>query len=75
MQEIVASPDTLTAVLSISNNLSTPIIKAMPSTGNPTCCRTMANMINPTPGTPAVPIEASVAVIITIKYSSMLKST
>ena len=75
MQETIASPETFTAVLIISNNLSTPIISAMPSTGKPTCCSTIANMINPTPGTPAVPIEAKVAVKTTIKYSENDKST
>jgi len=35
--------------------------------GRPTCERTIDNIIRPTPGTPAVPIEAKVAVIITVR--------
>ena len=61
------SPVTLTAVRVISSKRSTPIIKAIPSTGKLTCCKTIANIINPTPGTPAVPIDARVAVIITTR--------
>ena len=39
----------------------------MPSTGKPTWVSTMASMMSPTPGTAAVPMEASVAVRITVR--------
>ena len=74
MQAIIESPQTFTEVLNISSNLSTPIINAIPSTGSPTCCKTIANIMSPTPGTPAVPIEARVAVRITNKKSLIAKS-
>ena len=51
-----------TVVLPISKILSIPATKAIPSTGKPTLCKTIASMIIPAPGTPAVPIEAKVAV-------------
>ena len=56
------SPVILIDVLSISKNLSTPMTIAIPSKGKPTWFKTIPNIIIPTPGTPAVPIEASVAV-------------
>ena len=43
------------------------MIIPIPSTGSPTELRTIDNVISPTPGTPAVPIEASVAVNITVR--------
>ena len=46
----------------MSKSLSTPTTIAMPSKGSPTCVRTIPNIIMPTPGTPAVPIDASAAV-------------
>ena len=58
-----ASPVMFSTVLPISNILSTPATKAIPSTGRPTDCKTMASIIIPDPGTPAVPIDASVEVI------------
>ena len=42
---MVASPVTFTAVLVISNNLSIPIIKAIPSDGRPTWFNTIASII------------------------------
>ena len=58
----VASPVMFSVVRPMSKILSTPAMMAMPSTGRPTCVRTMASMIMPAPETPAVPTEASVAV-------------
>lgn len=58
----LASPVILTTVRPISKILSTPATRAIPSTGRPTEVRTMASMTIPAPGTPAVPMEASVAV-------------
>ena len=58
-----ASPVTFTVVRIMSRMRSTPATKATPSTGRPTDCSTMASMIMPEPGTPAVPMEASTAVI------------
>ena len=39
-----------------------PATSAMPSRGRPTLVSTMDNMMSPAPGTPAVPMEAKVAV-------------
>ena len=58
-----ASPVTFTVVRIMSRMRSTPATRATPSTGRPTDCSTMASMIMPDPGTPAVPMEASTAVI------------
>ena len=58
----VKSPNTFKEVLIISNILSIPATSAIPSTGNPTPCYTIASIIIPEPGTPAVPTEAKVAV-------------
>ena len=52
----------LTVVRPMSKIRSTPATRAMPSTGRPTEVRTMASMTIPAPGTPAVPMEARVAV-------------
>ena len=57
-----ASPKTLRHDLPMSKTLSTPIMRPMPATGSPTLSRTMANIIGPAPETPAVPMDASVAV-------------
>lgn len=57
-----ASPVMLTVVRPMSKIRSTPATSAIPSTGSPTDVRTIASMIIPAPGTPAVPMEASVAV-------------
>ncbi len=64
----------LIAVLNISKILSIPIIIAIPSTGKPICTSTIDNISRPTPGTPAVPIEAKVAVTITVTKSINVKS-
>ena len=61
-----ASPVTLTAVRSMSRIRSIPIISVIPSIGRPTALNTMDSVISPTLGTPAVPIEASVAVATTM---------
>ena len=61
-----ASPVILTVVLPISKIRSTPATRAMPSTGSPTEVNTMASIIIPAPGTPAVPMEARVAVRIMV---------
>ena len=39
----------------------------MPATGRPTESNTIASVTRPTDGTPAVPMEASVAVAITVR--------
>ena len=57
-----ASPVMFTVVRPISKIRSTPATSAIPSTGSPTEVRTIASMTIPAPGTPAVPMEASVAV-------------
>lgn len=62
----LASPVIFTTVRPISKILSTPATRAIPSTGRPTEVRTMASMTIPAPGTPAVPMEASVAVRTTV---------
>ena len=54
------------SVRAISRMRSIPIIRAIPSMGSPTELKTMDRVIRPTPGTPAVPMEASVAVAITV---------
>ncbi|MPN43155.1 hypothetical protein SDC9_190714 [bioreactor metagenome] len=56
----------LIIVLIMSRILSTPAIIAIPSIGKPTDCKTIPNIIIPAPGTPAVPIEANVAVNIIV---------
>ena len=56
------SPSTLIEVLIISKILSIPATNAIPSTGIPTPCSTIASMIIPAPGTPAVPTDASTVV-------------
>ena len=58
----VASPVMFRVVRPMSKILSTPAIRAMPSTGIPTALSTIESMIIPAPDTPAVPMEASVAV-------------
>lgn len=60
--EHAASPVMLSVVRPISKILSTPATRAIPSIGSPTLVRTIASITMPAPGTPAVPIEASVAV-------------
>ncbi len=61
-----ASPVILTAVRNISKIRSIPMIKPIPETGKPTESKTIAKVIKPTLGTPAVPMEANVAVTITV---------
>ena len=51
-----------TAVLDISRILSIPIISAIPSTGRFTELNTIVSVIKPTLGTPAVPMDANVAI-------------
>ena len=65
------SPLTLTLVLIISSNLSTPNKSVMPSSGMPSSVKIKDNIMIPALGMPAVPIEATVAVsIITIKSTN-----
>ena len=52
---------------SISKIRSIPIMSAMPSVGSPTEVNTMASMISPTDGIPAVPMDAIIAVAITVR--------
>ncbi len=47
-----------------------PMMSAMPSSGNPTELNTIDSVIRPTDGTPAVPMDASVAVAMTVAYST-----
>lgn len=60
--EHAASPVILRVVRPMSKILSTPATRAMPSIGSPTLVSTIASITMPAPGTPAVPIDASVAV-------------
>ena len=46
------------------------MMSAIPSSGRPTELNTIESVMRPTEGTPAVPIEASVAVAITVAYST-----
>jgi hypothetical protein len=69
-----ASPVILTVVLPISNILSTPATSAMPSTGKPTDFSTIASMTIPAPGTPAVPMEARVAVATIVSICPNVRS-
>ena len=62
-----ASPTILTLVRIISKIRSIPAIKAIPSSGILTDVKTIANIIIPAPGTPAVPIEAKIVVKTTVK--------
>ncbi len=45
------------------------MIRPIASTGSPTEFNTIVRVTRPTLGTPAVPMEASVAVPITVRYS------
>ena len=47
------------------------MISAMPSVGSPTEVRTMDRVTRPTLGTPAVPIEAIVAVAMTVAMAAV----
>ena len=69
-----ASPVILTQVRPISRTRSIPATKAIPSTGSPTLSNTIASIIIPDPGTPAVPIEASTAVRIMIICCPIVRS-
>ena len=62
----LASPVILTVVRPISKIRSTPATNAIPSTGSPTDVNTIASMTIPAPGTPAVPMDAKVAVKMTV---------
>ena len=62
MRAQAASPVMFTVVLPISKILSIPATIAIPSIGRPTEDRTIASITIPAPGTPAVPMEARVAV-------------
>ena len=57
-----ASPVMFTVVRPMSKMRSIPATRAMPSTGTLTLWSTMASITMPAPGTPAVPMEARVAV-------------
>ena len=72
--EQAASPVILIIVLIISSILSTPAIITIPSIGRPTACNTIPSIIIPAPGTPAVPIEANVAVKIIVSCAETGKS-
>ena len=51
-----------------------PMIIATPSAGSPMESKTMASMMVPTPGTPAVPMEAVTAVSTTVTSAAMDRS-
>lgn len=68
------SPVMLTAVRPMSKILSTPATRAMPSTGRLTDCKTMESMTMLAPGTPAVPIDARVAVKTNVSICEKVKS-
>ena len=56
VNDATASPNTLTTEDTISLNLSTPAINAIPSNGRPITFNTKDNIIIPVPGIPAAPI-------------------
>ena len=62
-----ASPVMLTAVRIMSRIRSTPMMRAMASTGMPTDAKTMDRVTRPTDGIPAVPMDARVAVAMTVR--------
>lgn len=70
----VASPVMFTVVRPMSRIRSMPATRAMPSTGRPTVSSTMVSMIIPEPGTPAVPMEARVAVRMMVNCWAMVSS-
>ena len=61
-----ASPVIFTDVRVISSNLSIPNIIPIAAGFKSTAFNTIANIIKPTPGTPAVPIDATTATITTV---------
>src|SRR5690606_29854217 len=67
MQVTTASPVPVPAARTMPRSRARPTITTIPPTGRFTCFRTMANVISPTPGTPAVPTDARVAVRITMR--------
>ncbi|OQC35698.1 MAG: hypothetical protein BWX64_02351 [Acidobacteria bacterium ADurb.Bin051] len=70
----IASPVTLRTVRSMSSGRSTARISASPSTGSPTAFRTMISITMPAPGTPAVPMEARVAVTMIVSCWASVSS-
>ena len=72
MQQL-ASPVIFTVVRPISKIRSTPATRAIPSTGSPTDVSTIASITIPDPGTPAVPIDASVAVRIIVSICGSVR--
>ncbi len=71
----MASPVTFTVVRSMSSGLSMASISAKPSVGKPTEFKTIISITIPAPGTPAEPIEASVAVISMVSSWTKVSST
>ena len=63
------SPVTFTAVRNISRRRSIPRMSATPVAGIPTAVSTMARVIIPAPGTPAAPMEATVALKTMVSWS------
>ena len=59
----------------ISRIRSIPAIRAEPSSGKPIAVNIIVSMIKPAPGTPAVPIEASVPVRTIVRYCPVVRST
>ena len=72
MQQL-ASPVMFTVVRPISKIRSTQATRAIPSTGSPTDVSTIASITIPDPGTPAVPIDASVAVRIIVSICGSVR--
>ena len=69
-----ASPVMLMVVRPMSKIRSMPATSAMPSTGIFTLWSTMASITMPAPGTPAVPIDAKVAVSTMVAIWPMVRS-
>ena len=70
-----ASPVMFTVVRPMSKIRSIPATSAIPSTGRPTLCSTIASIIIPAPGTPAVPMDANVAVRMIVNCCPIVRST
>lgn len=73
-KEAVKSPVTFIVVLHISKILSTPKIRAIPSSGTPILCKIVAKITIPTPGVLGVPIDAPTVVIAKTINSKKLNS-
>ena len=64
-----------TVVRPMSKMRSTPMTRPMPATGRFTLSSTMVSITTPEPGTPAVPMEARVAVSTMVIIWPRVRST